>query len=515
MENFQKKQKFKSVEEIIDFIDNSSSIEKSPCDFYEPDIIEFNGTELDVLKLVKKYGLNLKIERKSRDNTYKSFNRGTQNTPNTYCVGPKSMYGHTPYKLNIKGYNIKITQNTKTNYNTRYTSTLSDKLKADEKYVVLDIETTGLEPLFDDIIQICIYENETNYILKYLPLEKKETNTAYEINRIDDDLLKKQRALTQEDIDAAIKRFDLENKTVVIWTGKNYFDRVFIECYFHEHKLKGLEKIRFYNGADLLELIENYPLKSKSKDTIARLYEIDITNAHRALEDCRIEKLIVENLLNKNYTPLINNGHYVNLLNEIRFLFLSNSSTFNTEELYDNFCEVLLAKNGRVLEDYDNHPQTKGKEWIDIHHIDEKILDNISTRTNNAKQNQDLCELDKLKPYNKKERLVYATKVEHFLLHCLLNLINNTSLGVHFLFGDLLKMEIGIFNESSSAFYIQEKRKETYYSIVDFNSLVDIYREVLNQQRLTPSLVENFYKLDFYVYNKEKYESIINKLKAD
>ena len=211
MTNSIKEKKFKSLQQIIDYLDNSVVIEESADSFLDDlsqlEVIKFNGNELDVLKLIKKYGLNFKSERCGRD--YAFCARFPQTTPNTYCVGPKSMYGHIPYKLNIKGHCVNITKSAKTNYEQSYISKRASGITKDEKYVILDIETTGLEPILDDIIQICIYENEKNYISRYLPLEKRERNIAYNLNHIEDDLLQKQRPLSQEEVDKVIEELDL------------------------------------------------------------------------------------------------------------------------------------------------------------------------------------------------------------------------------------------------------------------------------------------------------------------
>ena len=511
----------KSLQDIIDFLDNADPTEITDEDIYKSYAGEkelkgykLNGTELDALKLIKKY--KLQFNATSSGEAYGPSMKTPQMKTNTYSVPLVSMYGHIAYKLNIKGYGVNIIKNTKTKYDNSYASKKVDSLQRDDQYVVLDIETTGLFPLLDDIIQICIYENENNYISRYLPLEKRETNIAYEHNNIKDDLLQNQCPLTQEEIDKAIERFELENKTVVIWTGNNYFDRTFLETYFYQHNLKGLEKIKFYNGKNLLNSIEGYSFESQAKDSIASLYGIDITNAHNALNDCRIEYQIIENLLNKNYDPLINSHLYTELMCKIKNVLLNNDDTATAEKLYKEFCLLLVIKNGKVNNDYDNEPLTRGKEWIDIHHIDENVLDNISTRTNDARDRQDLFELAKLKPYNKKERLVYATKVEHFLLHCLISLINEkVSMGPHLLFGSLMMMEIGGFERDSYEYKIQVRREEFYHNALNFYLIKKIYRRILNMHGVSPRDLKGYYKLESYDYDNDKLESIMQELECE
>ncbi|MBR3804420.1 MAG: 3'-5' exonuclease [Clostridia bacterium] len=511
--------KCNSLEKVMFYLDNLNQIKASDSAFLTSElkakVLTLNGNEIDVLKLIEKYGL--KFCNDWGYSKYSYYMMSPQSTPNTYSVGPTSMYGHIPYKLNIRGQGVNVVKNIKSNYEDSYSSYIIDNLSRNDQYVVLDIETTGLDPIVDDIIQICIYENENKHFSRYLPLEKNKSNLAYEHNHIKDELLLEQKPLTQHEINQIIERFDLENKKVVIWTGKNWFDRVFLEFYFMQHNLTGLEKINFFNAKNLLDLIGVQSIQSKSKDSIAALYGIETANAHNALDDCRIEHQIIENLLNENYAPITNNERYENLLNEIKDLLVDGKGKRTATELYEMLCNELIVKNGRVLEDYDKNPRTRGKEWVDIHHIDEIIIDNIAVRTNEAKVKNDILELTMLEPFNKKERLVYATKVEHFLLHCLINLIVEVpSLGPHWLFGDLLKLEIGIFEQESLDFKIQTEREQRFYSNIKFYSITTIYSKILKQHcnyGLNIRSLRKYYKLDSYVYDKNAYKKILKNIK--
>ena len=57
-------------------------------------------------------------------------------------------------------------------------------------------------------------------------------------------------------------------------------------------------------------------------------------------------------------------------------------------KLYEQLCSILKKKYGLVDRNYDEKPTTRGKEWIDIHHILEYELDDIARRTNFAKDVQ-------------------------------------------------------------------------------------------------------------------------------
>ena len=157
------------------------------------------------------------------------------------------MYGHVIYNLNIDGLCVQIKQSPNSNYESRFKSKQTTNYN-NQKFVVLDIETTGLDFLVDDIIQIGIYESSTNNYVRLLPLNKKTKNTAKDINRLEEKTLKEQTALTQLEVNAIIEQFNLKENIIMIWTGKNLFDRLFLEIYFKEHNLSGLEYFNFFKN---------------------------------------------------------------------------------------------------------------------------------------------------------------------------------------------------------------------------------------------------------------------------
>lgn len=496
--------KFKSVQELIDYIDSKDPKKKQ----YE--VLRLIGNDIDAMKLIIKYKLKPSTEDHSADN-YGTFKIITWPKRKSYIVGPQSQYGNVLRRFNIKGQLVEISSIQK-DFDHNFASKMTECLTRTDEYVVLDIETTGLNPLTDDIIQICVYKNENEYYSKYLPLMKKTTNTAFEINKITDETLKNATALTQQDVDYIIEKFDLKNKIIAIWTSKNLFDRSFLEVYFFEHGLKGLENVTFFNSRNLLNQFPELGFKYAPKNQIASLYGISIENAHNALEDCIIQHMITENLLNNNITPLLEDS-YEDWIERIKSSFECKLVEENAEALYDKFCDLLIAKHGPVLNDYDRPHRTRGDEWIDIHHIDEKIIDDIATRTNTALSMKNDEELQQLKPYNKKERLVYATKVEHFILHCLLDYIRTgLSGGPHWLFGDIVKMSIGQFKEDSKEYKIQ-KKQERFPPCISFDDIIKIYAIILKHNSLNlDDCIDRFYKLNTYEYNNDDLLRIKNKI---
>ena len=197
--------KIKNMKELINIINSSK-----PENLYGKTLM-MNGNLIDVAYLIKQFNLNknsfLHYQNDFYHFSYQTFKNTTNLEKNTFAVGPPSMYGNVIAKLNINDIHIDIKQSPKTNYESKFISSSTTRYN-NEPYVLLDIETTGLDPLIDDIIQICIYESNDNKLIRYLPLIKKKNNTAKNINHIADKTLKNKTNLTQKEIDEIIKKFN-------------------------------------------------------------------------------------------------------------------------------------------------------------------------------------------------------------------------------------------------------------------------------------------------------------------
>ena len=209
---------------------------------------------------------------------------------------------------------------------------------------------------------------------------------------------------------------------------------------------------------------------------------------------------------------------------------IKNHALGNKEEalsLYYLLCDFLKEKYGMLDKNYDENPTKRGKEWLDIHHILEYELDDIATRTKNARfiekklQNQTENEvvvvikseefydnrkkeaiykkylnknrvyiyaldysIEELKPYNLKEKLVYANKIEHFLLHYLIDSIRGKetfSGGINYLWDDVVALDLYRFDKD----YMNKikTQKEKFYSIMSSEEATTLYKKLIDWKK--------------------------------
>ena len=216
--------------------------------------------------------------------------------------------------------------------------------------------------------------------------------------------------------------------------------------------------------------------------------------------------------------------------------------------LYNSLCKILKEKYGPVDKDYDENPTKRGKEWIDIHHIREYLLDDIASRTQTALYTKKMIKrankvivvsnekmyidyadegiallshsswkelsskekdeifselkkifpgknlyrvssapeysLEELQPYNVKEQLVYANKIEHFLLHYLIDSIRGQQIfsgGPNYLWDECVALDYYWFeNEYKRAI---KSNKETYYSLMSSEEITRLYKKLIDWKK--------------------------------
>lgn len=179
-----------------------------------------------------------------------------------------------------KGFNERYINR---GYSDAYKYQKSKKIKRNKKeYVVLDIETNGLDPQSNDIIEIGAIKVKENNIATFNHLIKIEENLARNIIKltgITDNILKEQGLDIEEVLNSLIEFIE---ELPIIGYNINF------DISFLNNKLNKLGKKEITNKTfDLLRYIKSkkmylkdYRLKSTLKE-----YGINENVSHRALED--------------------------------------------------------------------------------------------------------------------------------------------------------------------------------------------------------------------------------------
>lgn len=167
-----------------------------------------------------------------------------------------------------------------------------------QNYVLVDIETTGLFPQYDEIIEISAVRIKNNEIIdSFSELVKpyNEINSFIEqLTGITNDMVKNARRI--KDVLKSFLSFIKEDDILV---GYNFnFDVNFLYDSI-------LENINSYFSNDFVDVLRFSRLLIKEKidncklKTVAKFYNIDYSKAHRGKEDCLITFQVFKNLQNE------------------------------------------------------------------------------------------------------------------------------------------------------------------------------------------------------------------------
>lgn len=174
-----------------------------------------------------------------------------------------------------------------------------------QKIMYFDVETTGLDPEKNDIIQLAYILEEDGVEkfegnLKMQPLNWGEiSEKALEVNGVTRSQLKeypmpqKAHAFFMDDLQAFGAKW-------VIPCGYNVnFDIGFLKAWFKKMGFSGYGSMFTYKPIDpyqviiLLDSIKPYYLKNHKLETMARYYGIEL-QAHDAMSDIRATKKLLE-----------------------------------------------------------------------------------------------------------------------------------------------------------------------------------------------------------------------------
>ena len=158
-----------------------------------------------------------------------------------------------------------------------------------KKYAVLDLETDGLNPVHDNIIEIGVVkvgEKQENF-QRFIKIEGKLPEEIKKLTRIDDEMLEEKGIPLKRALEEFI---DFIGDTRIL--GYNVaFDIKFLNSSLEK---EGLAKIdnKVY---DIMQFVkkDNLFLNNYKLETVLKSYSIDEEVPHRALEDAILEEKLI------------------------------------------------------------------------------------------------------------------------------------------------------------------------------------------------------------------------------
>ena len=154
-----------------------------------------------------------------------------------------------------------------------------------QEYVVVDLETTGLDPYNGcEIIEIGITEIKDNKIVRnYSRLIKPQgviPSLITEITGITNEMVE-----NEEGIETVLPRFRkfLGDRIMIAHNAK--FDLKFLNYYLHKYNLDPIEN--HLCTMEMLKKCKSYKGKNKKLETACNYYNITNENAHRADSDTK------------------------------------------------------------------------------------------------------------------------------------------------------------------------------------------------------------------------------------
>lgn len=176
----------------------------------------------------------------------------------------------------------------------RRVTAASQKRSPIENYVVIDIETTGLSSMYDEIIEIAALRVENSIITDKMSLLVKPTRpippAIAHITGITDEVLSSDGVSLKDGLERLLSFAG--NERIIAYNAA--FDYAFIRATCQRTGLPPISNqyIDLYQlSKRRVDEVENYKLT-----TLAKHFGIDTTGAHRSLKDCQITKLLYEKL---------------------------------------------------------------------------------------------------------------------------------------------------------------------------------------------------------------------------
>lgn len=160
-------------------------------------------------------------------------------------------------------------------------------------YVIVDIETTGLSPVNNEIIEIGALKVVSNEIVDNFTFLIKPS-IALDENIINLTGITNEMLVDASDVYSVLSQFEAFIGDNVLMAHNAKFDISFLNNYY----MKYLNKPLSNKYIDTLFLARKYlKLDSYKLGNLANHFNISYIGAHRGLRDCEITKQVYDNLL--------------------------------------------------------------------------------------------------------------------------------------------------------------------------------------------------------------------------
>lgn len=153
-----------------------------------------------------------------------------------------------------------------------------------EDYTVIDIETTGLSPAKNEIIQLSALKVRNNKIVdsfnSFVKPDGRISSFISSLTGITNDMV----SVAPQIKDVLNDYIDFIGKDIIV--GHNvHFDINFVRTKMIQHFNQGLPN----NYVDTCRMSRKIcPISSHKLDSVARYYNVDSTGHHRADNDCKM-----------------------------------------------------------------------------------------------------------------------------------------------------------------------------------------------------------------------------------
>lgn len=158
-------------------------------------------------------------------------------------------------------------------------------------YVVMDVETNGLDEERDDLLSISVYvPDEGRTYDRFLPLEMQAALSpdATRVNGISEEDLAGREPLSQAEVDELLEGWHMGERVVLTFSGTG-FDERFLKRYMERHGLSGFARMRFL---DIKSLVCRFGERGPraSKDNLCHAFGIGgVRETHTSANDCLLE----------------------------------------------------------------------------------------------------------------------------------------------------------------------------------------------------------------------------------